>query len=152
VAKNDRQMAEEAAERLAAEETARQAAADELARLEQEARELEKQAAKTRQEIKRGTIETPATVAQVDVEPEPAVVEPTHAPVTDVELRKQEAAARKAEWLAEREAKAKAKADAKAQAQERKAAAEEAKREAAAELQKAITDGEVPEWMQPVQF
>lgn len=158
VTEYERQQAEEAAERVALEDAARQAAAAELARLEQEARDLEKQAAKTRQEIKRGTIESPSTVTQVAAETEqaePALDVPPMRPddeLTDVEIRKQEAAARKAAWLAEREAKAQAKAAAKAQAKDRQAAAAEARREAAAELQQAITDGDVPEWMQPVQF
>ena len=45
-----------------------------------------------------------------------------------------------------------AKEAAKAKAAEEKALAEKAKAKTAEDMQKAIDSGEVPEWMQPVQF
>ena len=97
---------------------------------------------------------------------QPAVAEPK--PVAEAkagepspaELRKQEAAARKAEWLARRQAEAEEKAAAKARLAEEKAAAKArqaeektaAKNQIPAEKPKADETGEVPEWMQPVVF
>ena len=67
--------------------------------------------------------------------------------------RSLKAAKQKAEWLAEqRKSKADIKAEAKAKAAAEKARAEEEKAEKAKELKKAVDSGELPEWMQPVQF
>jgi len=158
VAEHEQKAAEEAATRFEAEVAARKAAEARIQQLEAETRQLEadmrqaeaqlKSELATQRKALKKEIGRNEKAARVEIDAlQPQVALPKSESMTPSEKRKQKAAEKKAKKAAAREKKSRAKREAKKAAEAAAIKAQSKKK-----LPSSIDSGDLPEWMQPVQF